>query len=304
MKWRTEIEIQRSERSISHDDFILGMGSCFADNVGKKFRYFGFGVETNPTGILYNVTSIRKMLEYMLELRQLEDSGFVDRDGLMCHHDFHFDFRASTREAFKEKLGQAQKEFQEKWERVGLMVLTLGTANIYRKGGEGVANCHKQPSRIFSKELQSIEEIEGELMRIREIVEERGMIVTVSPVRHLRDGFIENQLSKAHLISAIHKIGLEYFPSYEIVLDDLRDYRFYREDLVHPSDDAIDYVWSKFAERYFSDATKQLMDKVEKYRKLKNHKAFNPESEASQNVLLKSKALYEDLSSQLKYLEE
>lgn len=281
MNWRTELHIEQGKFQITHDELILSFGSCFAENIHKKFQYYGFGSLTNPTGILYNSRSILNMLLFLLDRKKLDDKRFVERDGMICHYDFHMDLRAKDKAGFLHILGQAQKEFQEQWEKAGALIVTLGTANVYKSEEEIVANCHKQDSKNFIKTLMPIDEIVSDIKQIKLLAEAKNILFTVSPVRHIKDGLVENQLSKAHLISAIHQINAPYFPSYEIVLDELRDYRFYASDLLHPSEEAIEYIWKKFSETYMSTDTHKSMKKIEKWRRLQNHKPFNAASEAS-----------------------
>lgn len=303
MKWRTELHIPASEDSINHNDFTLFMGSCFARNMANKFSYYGFGNDCNPTGILYNSQSLLKMLKLLLGKEKLNEYLFVERDGMICHYDFHSDFKASSKELFMEKWGQAQREFAQRWRGTSYFFVTLGTAHVYDKDGITVANCHKQTAKLFRKRLQSIDEIQKDLHEIKVLAEAKKLVLTVSPVRHLKDGFIENQLSKSHLIAAIHGARMDYFPSYELVLDDLRDYRFYGKDRVHPSDEALDYVWEKFSESYFSDVTRKVMKSVEKVRKMQEHRAFNIESEENISFQTRLQKRLSELRKELPFLQ-
>jgi hypothetical protein len=303
MNWRTELHISKNEFSISHGDYILGLGSCFAENIGRKLEYSGFGSMNNPTGILFNSSSICKMLELLLAKVELDKERFVNRDGMVCHYDFHFDFRAKSKEEFLNFWARAQKAFIKTWEETTVLTITLGTANVYEMPTGIVANCHKQSKDLFSKRVLSISEIQKDIERITHLAEAKKTIFTVSPVRHLKDGFIENQVSKAHLISAIHQTEVTYFPSYELVIDDLRDYRFYKEDNVHPSEEAINYIWKKFGEAYFSEETKEKIKKVDKLRKMQNHKAFNPLSKENENLKKTIQTIAENLKMELPYLK-
>ena len=304
MNWRTEISLKESDFYISHKDFMLGMGSCFAVHMHEKFEYFGFGSVTNPTGILYNSRSISKMLNLLLGKEKLDESRFVERDEMICHYDFHMDMRAKNKEDFMDFLVQAQKAFQASWEKASVIIITLGTANVYTKENEIVANCHKQPNSLFTKQVMSIEEIISDIKQITLLAEAKKTLFTVSPVRHLKDGFIENQLSKAHLISAIHKIGVSYFPAYEIVIDDLRDYRFYKKDLVHPSEEAVDYVWEKFKSTYFKQETIDNIKRVHKFRSLQNHRPFNTFSISNEANTKKKAVQFQALKQEIPHLKE
>lgn len=302
MNWRTEIKVEPSPIRISMQDMIFSLGSCFAVHMDRKFRYFGFGSMTNPTGILYNPHSIVKMLKLLLGKEPFDESKFVERDGMICHYDFHNDMRAKDKESFKIFWARAQKEFDAIWAQTTVCIITLGTAHVYEKEGEIVANCHKQPAHNFQKKCLSIEAIQKDLKELRLLAEAKNLLITVSPVRHLKDGFIENQLSKAHLIAAIHGLELPYFPSYEIVLDDLRDYRFYEKDRVHPTEEAVEYVWKKFGESHFDPSTIARMEKVEKWRKLQNHRPFNPLSNENKSIKSKIQDQYAQLKAEIPHL--
>jgi len=302
MKWRTEIPISKSEHSITHSDFILLLGSCFSVNIDKKLRYHGFGSICNPSGILYNSHSIANMLKLLLGKEVIDKNLFVVRDGMVCHYDFHSDFRAKSEGEFMEVLGQAQKVFQDKWSKVSHLFVTLGSAHVYDYQGATVANCHKQKAELFSKRIQPIDEIKDDLHQIGLLAEAKKVIFTVSPVRHLKDGFIDNQLSKSHLIAAVHGSKVDYFPAYEIIIDDLRDYRFYGKDRVHPSEEAVEYVWEKFSESYFLENTKAITKRVKKIRKMQEHRAFNMESEQNMGFQAKLGKQLEDMRKELPYL--
>lgn len=304
MKWRTEILIEPSDIQIFPQDFMISMGSCFAVHMHEKLEYFGFGTMTNPTGILYNSRSIVKMLKILLGKEKLDKKLFVERDEMICHYDFHMDMRAESEEAFMNLLGQAQKAFQESWEKTTILIFTFGTAHVYTKDDEIVANCHKQAGRLFEKRILSIEEIQDDLREIQHLAEARKTLFTVSPVRHLKDGFVENHLSKAHLLSAIHHSKLNYFPAYEIVLDDLRDYRFYEKDLVHPSSEAIEYVWEKFKTTFITSQTQEKLKKMDKLRRLQNHRPFNSSSNSSEVIANKIEQQLMSLKSEFPFLIE
>ena len=285
MKFRTEYQSESIKHSITHNDKCMLFGSCFSQNIGQKLNDHGFNSIINPTGILYNPGSINKMINILLGNIELDSSRFLQRQDHTFHYDFHSDFHASTEDSFNFGLQQLQSAFQEEWKNTKTLIITLGTAWVYDYKGQFVANCHKEDSTNFKKRLMTISEISSHLKDLFSIAKESGikLIFTVSPVRHIKDGIVENQRSKAHLISAIHQLisifpDVEYFPSYEIVLDDLRDYRFYKDDLVHPNQQAIDYIWKKFSETYFSDDTKNICKQFSKIRKMQEHRPLFPDS--------------------------
>jgi hypothetical protein len=233
------------------------LGSCFVENIGKKLEYFKFRNSLNPFGILFHPAAIREFLENVRSKKRFSEEDIF----------YHNETWSATH-----------------------VIITPGTAWGYRflETGKVVANCHKVPQKNFSKELLEVKE---DLLTCVEIIKElnpsAAIIFTVSPVRHLKEGFVENQQSKAKLISAIHEIVAErsiteYFPSYEIMMDELRDYRFYAEDMVHPNEVAIDYIWERFRETLISSEAWPLMKKIDSIQKGLSHRPFNEASAAHQ----------------------
>lgn len=279
--WRTEYVPEQSQFAISHRDDVVLMGSCFAENIGDKLAYSRFRTTINPTGILYNPIALEQMLYMIQQGEILSESHFLSRQDQVFHYDFHSDFHAKSKQVFTEKFRHECKCFPKK---PHVVIISLGTAWVYEKQGEIVGNCHKQDQNIFTKRLLTIEEIKKSLLRIAILYHETQIIVTVSPVRHMKDGMVQNQQSKAHLITAIHQAKeanpqISYFPSYEIMMDDLRDYRFYKRDLLHPSEEAVDYIWDKFSDKYFTKETHKINKEISSIQKMKSHKAIFPESD-------------------------
>lgn len=299
MQFRTQIPIQKSNSQIDYHSKILSVGSCFAENMAAKFDFFKFQNETNPFGIIFNPVSIEKILE-----RVCKQELFGEKDVFFYNerwHSFevHSDLSNPDREELLESLNKAIKETHKRIKEATHIIITYGTSWIYRslESNEIVANCHKVPQKQFSKELLSIEIIEKSIQNtiklIQDLNSEINFIFTVSPVRHIKDGFIENQLSKSHLFAGLHSnlrsgiSHLEYFPSYEIMMDELRDYRFYTEDMLHPNQIAIDYIWKLFSENYISENSISTMKEVDEIQKSLRHRSFNPESEQHQKFLFK-----------------
>ena len=304
MNFTTQITIPKNPNPIDYHSKIISLGSCFAENMGEKFVYFKFQNTVNPFGIIFNPVSIEKLIE-----RVVNNQIFTEKD-IFFHNErwhcfeVHSDLSNSNAQELLQKLNAILKETKQHITEVTHFIITYGTSWVYRnvESQEIVANCHKVPQKYFQKEILSIETIENSIKNTIALVQNINpkchFIFTISPVRHLKDGFVENQLSKAHLISAIHKIlnnpagippsgarGL--FPSYEIVMDELRDYRFYGQDMLHPNQVAIDYIWEKFRESTINENAFETMDEVEKIQKALAHKPFDVNSESHQKFILK-----------------
>lgn len=294
MQFTTKVPIANYEFPIGYDSRILSLGSCFAENMSEKFEYFKFQHTANPFGIIFNPVSIEKLI-----LRALKKEYFTEKD-IFFHnerwncYEVHSELSHSDKTIFLENLNQIITDLHFQIFKLSHCIITLGTAWVYRnlESAEIVANCHKVPQKQFSKELLSVEHIKSSLENIFENIQkvnpEIKFIVTVSPVRHIKDGFVENQLSKAHLMTAIHNSQFKihnYFPSYEIMMDELRDYRFYAEDMLHPSQVAIDYIWERFKETCISESAYKTMENVNQIQKGLAHRPFNPESESHQKFL-------------------
>lgn len=308
LKLQTTIPLKPSKNTIDYDSKILLLGSCFVENMGGKLAYFKFQNSINPLGILFHPTVISGFFE------RVTNQLFFTKEDLIFHNerwhclDAHSQMSGSDPETVLNDLNTALKESLVFLQNATHLIITLGTAWGYRykKTGKLVANCHKILQREFDKELAEIEAISTDLSSIltnlKAINPKIKVVFTVSPVRHLKDGFIENQRSKAHLIAAVHAIvenekQTEYFPSYEIMMDELRDYRFYARDLLHPSALAVDYIWEKFASVYLSPQAQQWSVKIEEVQKDLAHRPFDQSSEAHMkfiNNLERKKSLIEE----------
>jgi len=313
MKLQTQIPLKKAQNQIGYDSRILILGSCFAANIGSKFDYFKFQSLQNPFGILFHPLAIEKLIS-----KAIKKEVYKEEDIFFLNERWHcFDAHSEVSNASKEKLLEElnaglQKTYRQITSSTNVCI-TLGTAWVYRniKTNTVVANCHKVSQKEFSKELLSIEGIQKSLKNamqsVQSVNQNAKFLFTVSPVRHLKDGFVENQRSKAHLISAIHKIidapsfegsrGEDYFPSYELMMDELRDYRFYEADMVHPNQLAIDYIWSKFVEVWISPTEHPIMEEVDGIQKGLKHQPFNPESEQHHNFI-------KSLRKKITYLQE
>ncbi|WP_339715885.1 GSCFA domain-containing protein [uncultured Kriegella sp.] len=294
MKLQTQIPLKPEKNQISYDSELLLIGSCFAQHLGRKLDYFKFRNIQNPFGILFHPLSIENLVSRAVrDVLYTEDEVFFHNERWHCF-DSHSDLSDASEEKLVKKLNLRLKITKEQIAKTTHVVITLGTAWAYRHVEKRafVANCHKVPQKKFTKELLSVHEIatsiENTMQHARAINPNTNFIFTVSPVRHLKDGFVENQRSKAHLIAALHEV-LEksiaqnvcerYFPSYELMMDELRDYRFYKADMIHPNELAIDYIWEKFKSICIVQSAYPTMDKVDVVKKGRSHRPFNAASE-------------------------
>lgn len=284
MKFRTEIDIAPLHTRISYENRTLALGSCFAEQIGDRLARAKFRVTVNPTGILFNPLSIVEALRSY--------PTPVGREELHCdggrwfHFGFHGDFAAPTADEALQRMNAARRAGAEALDAADRVVLTLGTAWVYERGGEVVANCHRQPATEFTRRRLTVEEVTGALAAaIEGPLAGREVILTVSPVRHLGDGLAGNAASKATLRLAAEQLteryaSVSYFPAYEILTDDLRDYRFYADDLVHPSPQAVAYIWEKFSAAALTPEAQALLPEVEAIAAAAAHRPRDPHSAA------------------------
>ena len=259
MKWSTEVEIAKSPWQIGQDSRVLLVGSCFTEHIGLKMQAHGLQAACNPTGVLYNPLSIAQALNGDMRVE------IVEHDGLYHSMAHHGSFSGTDSEEVLRRCLQSLNDLHRRLAEADVVVVTFGTAYVYYREGTVVANCHKLPEREFTRDRVSVEQIVSVWRPIIRSNQDKHWLFTVSPIRHQRDGMHHNQLSKATLLLAIEQLQQEfeeqvsYFPAYEIVLDELRDYRFYADDMVHPSEVAVKHVWDKFCEAYMSEQTRTWM---------------------------------------------
>lgn len=301
MIFRTELNISASSHKISYQKPLVFIGSCFSVNIGSKLSQDKFQTLINPFGTLYNPHSISKNLINSLKSNEVLHDYVLTNDGLYKHYDYHGEVYANSPNELQNKILIQQDRVKDFLSRASHVFITLGTAYVFERQTDQkiVANCHKQPAKLFNRRLLTIAEIEKDLNTMVESVSMINpaiqIILTVSPIRHLRDGMIENNKSKALLITACHQVvesmkHLSYFPSYELIMDDLRDYRYYESDLLHPNAVAIDYVYEKFQQCYFSDETVNLQKEILSLIKATQHRPFNKRSDKHQIFLKKTLA--------------
>lgn len=295
MDFRLELEVKKSATLISYRDKIMLCGSCFTENIGSKLDYHKFKTLQNPNGILFNPVSIAKSVTSYIEDKQYNEDELFYFNDIWQSWEHHSRFSSVNKEQSLKMINDSQRSAHQFLKEADWLMLTLGSAFIYELSDKTVvANCHKVPTDKFNKRLLGVEEVmsvlDNLMHRLFLFNPKLKIIFTISPVRHLRDGFVENNRSKATLIQAVHQLidkfdKLFYFPAYELVIDDLRDYRFYAEDMVHPNYAATNYVWDKFVNAMMDDVTIELLQKVNEIQRARNHKAFNPASAQHQKFL-------------------
>lgn len=302
--FRTNLTPSSKNNLIDYDSTIVLFGSCFSENIGTKLKYFGFDSLTNPYGILFNPVAINRAIKECINGKRYTKEDLFFHNEQYHSYNLHSDFSNSNADLVLEKINSTIATTQKKLKQASHIIITLGTASVYEHLEEKtiVANCHKVPQKTFSKHLLSVTDISNELKEITQNIQTLNnsvqIMFTVSPIRHLKDGLIENSRSKANLIAAVHN-SLEsnsyYFPSYEIMNDDLRDYRFYEHDMIHPNKTAINYIWNFFKKEWLSGKTDNIIKEVDSIQKGKSHKAFNPESKSHKLFLDKLSLKEENL---------
>jgi hypothetical protein len=295
MQFTTKIPIEKSKNPMTYESKILALGSCFAENMSEKFQYFKFQIETNPFGIIFNPVSIEKLVNRVVNKIEFTEKDIFFHNDLWHCYEVHSELSNPNKEEFLKLLNLSIFQSFNLLIQTSHLTITYGTSWVYRniESNEIVANCHKVPQKQFKKELLSTETIEKSIQITIDLIQKVNptcqFIFTISPVRHIKDGFVENTLSKSHLISALHSTqnlkSITYFPSYEIMMDELRDYRFYASDMLHPNQVAIDYIWERFSENYISDESQKVMEDVDSIQKSLLHRSFNPNSESHQKFL-------------------
>lgn len=305
MNFRTEIEIRPCEKKISHSSRIVTIGSCFADNVAAKMTSGGLSVEANPLGEVFNPQSVGATIRRLSEGVLFSADDLCQRGDVWFSYDTHGVFDGTDKGSVLGRLNEAVERGHKALGEADTVVVTLGTSWVFERNGVVVANCHKMPSCEFTRRRLSVEEVVESVVALADgSLCDKRIILTVSPVRHLADGLEGNAVSKAVLRLAAEQVvercpNVEYFPAYEIVLDDLRDYRFVAADLVHPSQEAVDYVWERFEECYFTPHTAELYRRVEAVRKAAQHRPLHPDSEEwarfKATMLRKAEALGKEL---------
>jgi len=296
MHFRTELNIPPAAQKINHNDTVLLIGSCFSQNIGERLQKYKFKCISNPFGTVFNPISISKLIRYAGDKQVFSKETLQNSQGVWVHPDFHSVLSDVDKDTALAKINQAIEDVSKLLSEVKFLFITLGTVTAYRQISDGsiVANCHKIHPAAFTKETIQPEDgyftLSTALNHLKNIHPQINIITTVSPVRHIKDGFIGNARSKACLLRIVEMLegddtGITYFPAYEWVMDDLRDYRFYGADLIHPNELAIDYIWEKFGAHYFSSDTTHLVEKIDRIIQSCSHRPFNVRSDQHQQFI-------------------
>ena len=279
MKLYTSVDIVPAVRQIGYGDKILLLGSCFADNIGAKFAEHYFQATINPFGTLYNPASIAAAIT------NVGNSQLVEHNGLWHSMMHHGAFSGKDKEEVLTRCEQSRALLQRALMEASTVVVTFGTAWVYEMEGKVVANCHKLPANRFTRRCLTVNEIVEMWQPIVASMPDKHWIFTVSPIRHVKDGLHANQISKAILLQAVDQLGQSYFPSYEIMMDELRDYRFYAEDMVHPSAVAVEYIWQRFVENYINKDTQTEMRVLNQLWRDNQHRMLHPDTDEARTFM-------------------
>ncbi|XLS28598.1 GSCFA domain-containing protein [Flavobacteriaceae bacterium M23B6Z8] len=291
MKFRTQIPLHPAIDKLNYASKVLLMGSCFSDHIGEKLGHYKFETLSNPFGVIFHPLAIEKLIT-----RAVNQDVYTIND-LLFHNErwhcfeIHSQWSNADPEEMLQKLNATLRGLAAFIQSATHIIFTLGTSWIYRhiETDKPVANCHKIPQSEFLKEILSVNEIAEILDSVESLIrlvnQQASIIYTISPVRHLKDGFVENQRSKAHLISAVHEVVAprmkkHYFPAYELLMDELRDYRFYMEDMIHPNKTAVRYIWEQFNKVWIDPKVETVMKEIDAIQSGLAHRPFDADSEA------------------------
>lgn len=304
MNFRTPIKPDKLKQQINHKTSVIMMGSCFTDNIGEMLTKYLFNIVVNPFGVTYNPLSVKKGISQLLSKEEYKKEDLKLRNELWFSFDHYTKYSDTKKEEALRKINTDFSLAKEKLQSAGFLIITFGTAFTYRflETGEIVCNCHKIPASQFERYMLTpksiIQEYEELINQLLEVNPDLQVIFTVSPVRHLKDGLVENQRSKAALLLAVNELlqlfpdSTHYFPSYEIMMDDLRDYRFYDADMLHPNEQAIDYIWERFLETVVAPDALDIITKIDPLLKARSHRPLHTDTEA-----------YKKFSDQLSFKE-
>ncbi|MDO4971220.1 MAG: GSCFA domain-containing protein [Bacteroidales bacterium] len=314
MDFRTTIHIADNMGIMHHSDQMMMLGSCFSDNIGGKLRQAMINVNVNPFGTLYNPFSIASSVDRIIDCIPERGIDLFQGSGVWNSYSFHSRYSMSDKEATLTRMNEQIEKAHKHLKSCHTLIVTLGTAVVYRMKdtNQVVANCHKVPQHNFTRQMASVDEITAVLStmveRLHEFNPSLRILFTVSPIRHVADGLEVNSLSKASLRVAIANVNRDYckftsyFPAYEIVMDDLRDYRFYASDMVHPSDVAINYIWQTFQAAYFDDASTQAIARCERVMKRLTHRPMTANREIIERFNADTKAVIANLVKEYPYI--
>ena len=314
MNLQTIVPLKKEvKNSIDYNSKILLLGSCFSENIGDKLNYFKFQTNQNPFGILFHPKAIENLVTNAINKKKYLPEDLIFQNERWHCFDAHSSLSSADKNELLANLNSAITATNKKLKEATHVIITLGTSWVYRfiETDAIVANCHKIPQKKFLKKLLSVDEVTKSLKTtialLKSVNKNIHILFTISPVRHLKDGFTENMQSKSHLITAIHSVinanNCSYFPSYEIMMDELRDYRFYAQDMMHPNKTAINYIWERFMETQISDSSKLTMQEIETIQKGISHRPFNKNSEQHQRFLKNLEVKKEKINSLFSFIK-
>ena len=310
MNWQIQVPIPKYTFDLSHSDKVFSVGSCFAQHMADRLLHYKFSCTSNPYGTLFHPIPLLQNLTKALKGSEINKELFLDREEGVFHYSCHSSIWANSKDELKNNLQGLQTSVAKDLKESKLLILTFGTAFLYQLADseKAVANCHKQPKNTFTKGLSSPQEIQAVFQSFYTELKKQNpgiqILLTVSPVRHIRDGVHNNNVSKSALLLACEEIqntfvDVHYFPAYEIVLDELRDYRFFEKDRVHPNEEARDYVWQKFSKALLNPASLLVNKDLDKLFSSINHRAFREDSKAHQQFLKKTLDLALELNEKV-----
>jgi len=313
--FQTKVEIPAQDLKITYEDHILTLGSCFAENIGKKMQNIHFDTEVNPFGVLYNPVSIRNSIELLIENKPFTKKDIFEYNYLWQSFSHSSLFSDITAEKCLTKINKRFETAANFLRNTDFLLITFGTAWVFedRKRGSVVSNCHKLPSELFKRRRLTVKEIVVDyttlISRLQILLPNLKIIFSVSPIRHWKDGAHENTLSKSTLLLAIDALqkefeNVQYFSAYEIQMDELRDYRFYAPDMLHPSDVAVDYIWSRFADTYFDAVTTDMKKELELLSADLSHRPLHPESDEFKKFIKSTEKKKQELIKKYTFLKE
>ena len=315
MEFRTTIQLHKGDFELSPEKPLMLLGSCFSENIGNKLAYSMWNTAINPCGVLYNPASIAGIITRVLENNYITDADIVITGNQYISWLFDSHFASVDKSSALQKMNHALSTTGDYLKKISCLIVTFGTAWIYELTGNQqiVSNCHKFPSSHFQRRRMSVDEVANLWITLIEQLQhlnpELKIIFTVSPIRHFKDGVHENTLSKSTLMLAIDRIiektdNTDYFPAYELLIDDLRDYRFYADDMLHPSKSAVDYIWQHFSEKYFSNRTIEILNKATKLSQRQRHRPMTDDIAQFEKFHQETERLISEFMSTHPYLRK
>ncbi len=315
MQFRTQLPASKNSLPIKIGDRFITLGSCFANSMDEKLKSSKFETLNNPLGILYDPRSIARVLNFALTGNRPDNQTYINTGNEVVNLLAHSNMNGNSIEDSKAKINTQLSKLRIALKEANWLIITLGTSWVYYQNSTGlqVANCHKIAQKEFTKELLAFERTklvyDNLLEFLKEVNPSLQVIITVSPVRHTKDSLPLNSLSKSHLFLLSHYLDqtykqVSYYPAYELLIDDLRDYRFYKQDMIHPTAQAVEYIWQHFLHSYVEDETLKVLAEWNALQKAINHKPFDANSEKHQKFILSTIAKLEKISIKINVVKE